>query len=152
MRLIRARGVLLLLALAAHADEPDYRCPIYDAPQRLEDQASISRQVEFQRLSRSAVKSAPRLASPAPASLNFIDDFVFGKIAADGIPSAAITTDQEFVRRIYIDLTGHIPTAAQINAFLGSDNPDKRNALIDSLLGSPAYVDRWTQWFGDRFK
>ena len=77
-----------MLALAAQADEPDYRCPIYNAPQRLEDHAHIDRQLEFQHYSRAGQKSAFRPASAAPArvnsatSANFIDDHIFGKIVS----------------------------------------------------------------------
>ena len=97
------------------------------------------------------MRQAAKRAAPA-AGVNFIDDFIFGKIAADGVPLAESTTDQEFVRRVYLDLTGHIPTAKQVTNFLAKSDPDKRTVLIDSLIGSPEYVDRWTQWFGDQFR
>src|SRR5262249_41560601 len=87
-----------------------------------------------------------------PASANFIDDYIFGKIAADGVPVAPMTTDQEFLRRIMLDLTGRIPTVAQADAFIADPNPDKRNAMIESLLASSAYVDRWTLWWGDKYQ
>jgi hypothetical protein len=151
MRLTIFVSALVALAPSTSADDADYRCPLYPVSQRVEDQARIARELEFQRYSASVSKKAGRNAA-APASANFIDDYIFGKISADGVPVADITTDQEFVRRVYLDLTGHIPTAAQVTSFLSDSNPSKRNALIDSLLGSPAYVDRWTQWFGDQFK
>jgi hypothetical protein len=133
------------------ADDVDLRCPLYPAAQRLEDRQRIQRQLEFQQYKAQPHSKSPRDGS-APASANFIDDYIFQAISNDGVPVANRTTDVEFMRRITIDLTGHIPTAAQITSFLADSNPDKRNALIDSLLGSPAYVDRWTQWFGDQFK
>jgi Protein of unknown function (DUF1553)/Protein of unknown function (DUF1549) len=151
MRLRNLGLCALALAPMISADDVDLRCPLYPASLRLEDQARIARELEYQKY-----RLQPRIksAKPAdvPASANFIDDYVFGSIATDGVPVANRTTDLEFVRRIMIDLTGHIPTSDQIKSFLADQNPDKRNALIDSLIGSPAYVDRWTQWYGDQFK
>lgn len=65
---------------------------------------------------------------------------------AKSVPSAALATDIEFLRRVYYDLTGHPPSPAEIREFL--DKPD-RNAVIDKLLYSPKFVDRWTMWLGD---
>jgi hypothetical protein len=143
-------GALALIP-SLSADDVDLRCPLYPAAQRLDDQARIRQQLEFHRFSAQAHRKVVRDAA-VPASANFIDDYIFQAVSNDGVPVANRTTDLEFMRRIMIDLTGHIPTAAQITAFLADPNPDKRNALIDSLLGSPAYVDRWTQWYGDQFK
>lgn len=147
---MRAALVLLFLWPALLIAEGDFHCPLYPAARRTEDQRRIARQLEFQRYSASA-RQATRHSTPA-AGANFIDDFIFGKIAADGVPLADPTTDQEFVRRIYLDLTGHIPTPDQVTSFVSNSDPDKRSALIDALIGSPEYVDRWTQWFGDQFK
>jgi hypothetical protein len=55
-------------------------------------------------------------------------------------PMAPPTSDADFVRRIYLDLTGMIPTAAQTRAFLADQTPDKRAKLIDSLLDSPQFA------------
>ncbi len=152
IRLAAYAAVGAALAISATAGEPDYHCPIYAAPQRLADQVRIARQVEFHRFSRAAQKQAERPAVAIPSSVNFIDDYIFGKIAADGLPVAPPTTDQEFLRRIMLDLTGRIPTAAQVDAFVTDSTADKRNAMIDSLLGSSAYVDRWALWWGNKFQ
>jgi len=57
--------------------------------------------------------------------------------------------DASFVRRIYLDLTGRIPTAAEASAFLTSSDPDKRPALIDRLLESPGYDSHLFNWLAD---
>lgn len=54
--------------------------------------------------------------------------------------AAAPASDAEFVRRIYLDLTGRIPTAEQTRAFLADDQADKRIELIDRLLASPEHA------------
>lgn len=86
----------------------------------------------------------------APAPKNFIDDFIFDKMARNNVSSAGLSTDAEFVRRVYLDATGRIPSATAVTSFVGDTLTDKRDRLIDSLLGSPEYGDRWTNWFGDR--
>ena len=80
---------------------------------------------------------------------NFIDDMIFGQISAAGIPSAALTTDEEFLRRITLDLTGRIPSSDDIRSFEADTTPNKRDLKIEQLLFSPEYVDKWAMWLGD---
>jgi hypothetical protein len=80
---------------------------------------------------------------------NFIDDFIFGKMAKDGIPHAPIASDEEFFRRVHIDLIGRIPDSDDLRAFLASSDPDKRAKLVDRLTGSKDWRAKWTYWFGD---
>lgn len=98
-------------------------------------------------------KSKKPTEAAAPASTlpprNFIDEEIFGKLQEKNIPSAALSTDEEFIRRLSLDLTGKLPTPAEIRAFLADDSTDKRDVLIDKLVGSPAFVDKWTMWWGD---
>lgn len=54
--------------------------------------------------------------------------------------AAAVAGDEEFLRRVYLDLTGVIPTAAQARAFLGDKGADRREKLIDRLLASPEFA------------
>src|SRR5580700_1512058 len=55
--------------------------------------------------------------------------------------------DAEFLRRVYLDLTGAIPTAAESRAFLADTAADKRTQLIDRLLASPEYARHMQQVF-----
>ncbi|MBI3684599.1 MAG: DUF1553 domain-containing protein [Acidobacteria bacterium] len=80
---------------------------------------------------------------------NYIDDFVFSKMEKDGIPHAPLSTDEEFFRRVHIDLIGRIPDPEQLHQFLESKDADKRDKLVDAIVGSPAYRTKWTYWFGD---
>ena len=86
----------------------------------------------------------------APAPKNFIDNYIFDKMARDRISSANLSTDAEFLRRVYLDTTGRIPTADAVMGFLNDTALDKREKLIDSLLGTPEYADRWANFLGDR--
>jgi hypothetical protein len=80
---------------------------------------------------------------------NAIDGEVFAKLAAAGIEPANVAGDEEFLRRVTVDLTGTIPTASEVDAFLADTASDKRARKIDELLRSDAFTDRWTMWFGD---
>lgn len=84
--------------------------------------------------------------------VSYIDDFVFSKLEERDIPSAAISTDEEFLRRASLDLTGRIPSVADARSFLTSTEPNKRDLLIDKLLASDDFVDKWTMFFGDLLK
>jgi hypothetical protein len=88
---------------------------------------------------------------PVPRK-NFVDEYIFGRMERDGIQPAPISSDEEFLRRIYLDVTGRIPSADQVRSFVNDTDPEKRNAVIDSLIGSPEFVDKWTMFFGDLFK
>ncbi len=80
---------------------------------------------------------------------NFIDVEIFDRLTKEGVAPARLTTDEEFVRRIHLDLTGRLPGAAEVRRFVDDEAADKRGNLIDRLLYSPAFADRWTMWLGD---
>ncbi len=91
-------------------------------------------------------------ASTALAPRNFVDVHIFGKMRRESVPHALLATDAEFMRRVKLDLTGRIPTADEIRAFIANPDPAKRDALVDELLGSEAYVDKWAYFFMDVFR
>jgi len=84
--------------------------------------------------------------------LGVIDSHIFKAMADAGVTPAARTTDYEFVRRATLDLTGRIPTAAAVTAFVNDPDPAKRAKLADTLIASPQFVDKWTMFFGDLLK
>ena len=81
-----------------------------------------------------------------------IDSYIFADLQANGIAPAPTTTDWEFVRRIYLDLTGRIPTTANVLSFVADTDPQKRSKLVDQLLASPQWIDKWTMFYGDLLK
>jgi len=81
----------------------------------------------------------PGDAEPA----NFIDEHVYAKLQNLRIPPAEKADDAVFVRRIYLDILGVLPTIEETRAFLEDDNPGKRAELIDTLLERPEFVDLW---------
>lgn len=87
----------------------------------------------------------------APPTFNPIDSLVAEKWKRMKTLPSEICTDLEFVRRIYLDLTGLPPTVGQTKSFLADTRHSqvKRDALIDSLIGSPEYVEFWTNKWAD---
>src|ERR1051326_5643739 len=82
--------------------------------------------------------SAPQAASSIPHR-NFIDDYIFGAMSAQKVPSARLTTDEEFFRRINLDLIGRIPDPDAVRAFVADTTPSKRDDIIEQLLASPDF-------------
>ena len=86
-------------------------------------------------------------ANPAPQPTGAIDRLVLGRLQQLGIQPANLCPDAVFVRRVYLDTLGALPSAAEARAFLEDPNPDKRNALIDRLLARSEFADyRTLKW------
>jgi hypothetical protein len=73
-----------------------------------------------------------------------IDELVVARLRKLGIVPSEICSDTEFLRRVSLDMTGTLPTPAEIVAFTADASPDKRTAKIEELLSRPTYVARWT--------
>jgi hypothetical protein len=102
-----------------------------------------------------SMPSAPggsRTYSASTTSSNLIDGYIFTALKAQGVTPARATNDYEFVRRIYLDMTGRIPTAAQVTNFVANTSATKRADLIETLFAAPQWLDKWTMYFGDQFK
>jgi hypothetical protein len=80
---------------------------------------------------------------------NFIDNAVLGKLKTLRILPSDVAADEEFLRRVYLDSIGTLPTPAEVRAFLNDKSPNKRAKAIDDLLERPEYVDFWTYKWGD---
>jgi hypothetical protein len=82
----------------------------------------------------------PKSSSQSAAALTRqIDDAIESRLQSEGVKPTALTDDAEFLRRVYLDLTGHVPPVARAVAFLDDRESDKRTLLIDELLASPAF-------------
>lgn len=86
---------------------------------------------------------------PNPPEANYVDKHTFAKLKMLSIPPSDVCTDQEFVRRAYLDLCGILPTADEVKNFLGDKAADKRTKLVDTLLERPEYSDFWTLKWSD---
>ncbi|MDQ1474331.1 MAG: hypothetical protein QOJ99_5811, partial [Bryobacterales bacterium] len=83
---------------------------------------------------------------------NLIDRYIFADLQTNNIMPADRTTDYEFMRRVTLDLTGRIPTPDRVIQFVQDPNENKRVLLIDALLATPEWTDKWTMFFGDLYK
>lgn len=80
---------------------------------------------------------------------NFIDDEILTKLESLRLPVAPGISDDGFLRRATLDLTGRLPTLEQVRTFQKDVRKDKRVRLVDDLLKSDAFVDYWTFRFAE---
>jgi hypothetical protein len=98
----------------------------------------------------SGSRHAPDFATPPAAS--FIDEEIFSKLRQVNLPPFPVSDDRTFVRRVYLDAIGMLPTPAETNAFLDDTRRDKRSRLIDQLLEREEYSIHWLTKFEDWFR
>lgn len=86
-----------------------------------------------------------------PEKWNRIDEFTAAKWRRLKILPSELSADADFLRRVHLDLTGLPPSAEEVRAFLADARPvrEKRDAVIDRLIGSPDYVDHWANKWAD---
>lgn len=150
-------AAVFALSLAGQEPAPSSgeNCTFIAAPDEVLSKAARAQRDAYERtlaFSRAIGKGRLSARMAAPGEMpqrNFIDEEIFRKLEASGMQSAAIATDEEFLRRVTLDLTGRIPSADEIRAFVASKDPGKRDAIIEKLLWSPEFVDKWTVWLGD---
>ena len=83
------------------------------------------------------------------AQQNRVDELVVAEWQKMGLSPGTLASDEELLRRAYLDLIGTLPTAEEAQRFLRSDAVDKRSRLIDELLQRPEYVDYWSLKWSD---
>ena len=91
-------------------------------------------------------------ATPVVRRANYVDDEILGELAKAKVAPAPLSSDAEFLRRVTLDLTGRIPDATDVRAFLADRSPDRRVRLVDRLLASDPFADRWALFYDDLFR
>jgi hypothetical protein len=86
-----------------------------------------------------------------PETWSRIDELVAAKWQRMKIEPSELCSDADFLRRIYLDLTGLPPGSEEVRAFIGNTAPlrEKRDAVIEKLIGSPEFVEHWTNKWCD---
>jgi len=84
-----------------------------------------------------------------PPEHNFVDTLAFAKLKQLQILPSELCTDEEFLRRAYLDTTGRLPTLEETERFLNDTTADKRDRLIDALVDSDDFATFWTLTLGD---
>lgn len=100
----------------------------------------------FRKPVRPSVPSSPRLAE---WTRNPVDSFILARLEQAGLQPSAPADRAQLLRRVTFDLTGLPPTPAQLEAFLADERSDAFNAVVDRLLASPEYGERWAQHWLD---
>jgi hypothetical protein len=83
------------------------------------------------------------------AQRNFIDTAVLAKLRELNLPPSSRCTDGEFIRRVFLDTIGVLPSAQEVRDFLADSAADKRDRLIDAVLRRPEFVDYWSYKWSD---
>ncbi|MFO0806360.1 MAG: DUF1553 domain-containing protein [Gemmataceae bacterium] len=86
---------------------------------------------------------------PAVPANNFIDQKLIAKWKDLGLVPSPLCTDEEFLRRLFLDAIGTLPTPAEIRVFLADKDPKKREKIIDTVLERGEFTDWWALKWGD---
>jgi len=95
------------------------------------------------------IREAKDFQWAAPTPVNEVDIHVQAKLKKLQFLPASQCKDHEFVRRIFLDTIGILPSQAEADAFIADDSPNKRAALIDELLERNEFAKFWAQKWGD---
>lgn len=86
---------------------------------------------------------------PTLPSNNYIDNLVHDKLHKLRMTPSGLCSDEVFVRRLYLDITGLLPTVEESTAFLKDSSPNKRAKLIDQLLEKKEFTELWVMKFSE---
>jgi uncharacterized protein DUF1549/uncharacterized protein DUF1553 len=78
-----------------------------------------------------------------------LDRLVNEQLKKANVAPAARTTDEQFIRRVWLDLTGRLPMPADVKEFLANKHPNKRAQLIDELLATDDFAHHWGLYWRD---
>lgn len=99
--------------------------------------------------------TAPAKAAEAYAAFkpkNFIDEIVLAKWKKLHLTPSGPASDVEFLRRVFIDALGTLPTSQEVREFLADSSPEKRDTLVDRVLVREEFFDLWAHRLGDVFR
>ena len=130
----------------------------YDTPIEVAKTRNQERPLGVQKPVRTPM---PKLSGPlASWSTNPVDVLLAAKWQEKGLQPTPEADRRTLLRRVYIDVTGLPPTAGQMDAFLRDRSPDAYEKVVDSLIESPRYGERWgrhwmdiwrySDWYGRR--
>ncbi|HEX5103511.1 MAG TPA: DUF1549 and DUF1553 domain-containing protein [Pirellulaceae bacterium] len=94
-------------------------------------------------------RSEPVDPYPMVEEFNFIDGHVYRRLKQLQIVPAEVCSDAEFLRRVYLDLIGTLPTSDEARAFLADGRTNRRALLVEQLLQRPEFADYWALKWAD---
>ena len=80
---------------------------------------------------------------------NSVDNFILARLESEGITPSPEASKATLIRRVTLDLTGLLPTPLEIQDFLADNRPDAYGRLVDRLLASPHYGEKWARYWLD---
>ena len=115
---------------------------------------SIRKNIDYQEARQYWAFQSPRKAQPpavkdADWPGNVIDVFILSKLEERGLSPSAAATREDLVRRATFDVLGLPPSPHEVEAFVNDDAPDAYERLVDRLLESPHYGEKWGQMWLD---
>ncbi|MCA9216559.1 MAG: DUF1553 domain-containing protein [Planctomycetales bacterium] len=113
--------------------------------------AWFSSQIVLARIASPFTNEVPDEVYAKSDRYNFIDDHVLTKLQNLRLKPSPIARDSEFIRRAFLDTIGTLPTEGEAERFLADTASDKRERLVDDLLGRKEFVDYWTHKWSDVF-
>ena len=81
-----------------------------------------------------------------------IDAIILNDLAKHGLSPNSRADETQFVRRVYLDVIGRIPTREELTSYLADESKDRRAKLVDTLLASPGHVSHMYNWLGDMLR
>lgn len=94
-------------------------------------------------------RAEPLTAANSATVLNFIDQHVDAKLQKLRIQPSPLCSDADYLRRVYLDLIGTLPTAKEAREFLADTGRDRRQKLVEALLQRPEFADYWALKWSD---
>ena len=120
---------------------------VFDTPGEVAVMASYANCVD---VFRAFVPRAEVIANyPAFPEHNFIDGHVIAKLKKLNIAPSELCSDSDYLRRVYLDVIGTLPTAEEARRFYADKRSDKREKLVDELLDRPEFADYWALKWSD---
>jgi hypothetical protein len=148
-----AVGLLMLFGLVVHvqADDP----PKTNPPKGPVPKDKVHEKVQTDKPGRNASvlpvgylsQEAWLKAAITPLEAGEVDRLVNAALKKSNVAATALTTDEQFIRRVTLDLTGRLPDPKEITDFINDKKDSKRAALVDKLLESPDFTRHWSAYF-----
>jgi hypothetical protein len=151
---MRIFALVLTIPLVTFGQQSDHKQDVVDAAHRDLYQRKDDKKQAASTVTAEAAAARPKtgVANPPVVHKSYIDEHIFGRMKRDGIPHARLASDEEFARRAWLDATGRIPPPEQLIAFLNDKDLLKREKLIDKLIASDGFIDKWGYYFEDLFR
>ena len=136
------------LGLAIERDGTLLPGPLAKTGQRIEG-GVVARLLDRQILCRVAILPTQKAAWSEPAATHPVDIALEPRLKTLGIVPSAPASDEVFLKRLYLDLLGILPTPGEAKVFLADKRPDRRERLVDALLIRPEFADFWAIKWSD---